>query len=219
MSLAGPSRVTQSPSRASTPAGRDGLAPADLPGLERRELDARERERARGRAGRRGAAASRSAGVRASKRSSGTASDDREVADAGAAQRLQVGAAAELLAELARDRADVGPRGARDRERRARRPRAVPKSSSRDADLLGHRRHALALARHLVELAPADLLGGVRRRRLEELAAEGRGGASTASRGHAARRRGRRRPSRPRGRRSSWPGRGGSCPRRTCPSA
>ena len=49
---------------------------------------------------------------------------------------------------------------------------SAPKSRSRHPDLLRNRGHALAAARHLVELPPADLLRRIRRRGLEELAPE-----------------------------------------------
>src|SRR5712692_6656732 len=46
------------------------------------------------------------------------------------------------------------------------------KAQLRHAHFLGKNWHAFTLASHLVELAPRDLLGGVRRRRLEELASK-----------------------------------------------
>src|SRR5262249_12477515 len=94
-----------------------------------------------------------------------------EGADRGAPQGVQVAAAAEHLAELARDRAHVRARGAGHREGNEPLPRVV-KVETRDPDLLGQRRDALALPGHLVELAPLKLLGGVGGRGLEEFAAK-----------------------------------------------
>ena len=109
---------------------------------------------ARGRAARRGAAASRSAGGMASKRSRVTASatSERRRCGCGAASR---GGRRSRASRRARSRSS-GCRCPRSRRSRTAEPAVLEglrRSRLRDADLLRQRRHRLALARHLVELA------------------------------------------------------------------
>ena len=88
-----------------------------------------------------------------------------------AAQVFQVRAAAEQLAQIVGDRAQVGAAGT---VRPHARQRAVQIEQGQLVDLHRHRRqlHRDGLARQLVSAAALHFLGGDRRRSLQELAAE-----------------------------------------------
>src|SRR5687768_2903480 len=137
----------------------DRLTLADLPGLQgrepdplEREVDPRERQRVRAiqplRCGHLFEAIERHRVL------------DVKVADPRPAEGLEVRSAAELLAELARDRTDVGPGRTGNGEGEPA-VGGLPEIELRHADFLRDDRDALALSRHLVELASADLLRGV----------------------------------------------------------
>src|SRR4030095_14930654 len=128
----------------------DRLAPANLPGLQRRELDPGEREGHAREGNRMGRCQPLGRGHRF-ETLEGHGVPDGEDADAAPAERLEVRAAGQLFAEVARDGANVGSRRARDRERHAA-ALDLSEGELRDLDLLGQRGARLPLARHLVEL-------------------------------------------------------------------
>ena len=175
MSLVGPTSVTQSPSRAATP--RAGTAwPRRIFQASSEASWTRGKGKGPAPAGPRGARRAAPPASMASKRSSATASE-AEKTPIRVRRRVSRWAPQPSFSpsSLAIERMYVPEVQEIEKARRPSCERAEARARE-TRTFLGSDGTLSPLARHLVELPAADLLGGIGRRRLQELAAERVGG-------------------------------------------